>query len=595
MTSGTIIGSTSNEYIDSRIEWSSTANISTNSSSIIATLQYKRNNTGFQTYGTGNFSITINGRKTSVTKALTITENEWVTAVSATITVNHNEDGAKSIVIKGEGGMSGTTLTSTSCSDTVKLDTIARASIIDAVSNRYLGEYCAVKWKPLSKSFRYKLKFSMGNWAYTTNAIHPNQTSNYLYTAYLIPLNVAVQIPNSLTGTMTVSLYTYSDVNATVQVGSVSTKQFTITVPNNEDTKPYCSTMTVSPVSNLGASFAGLYIQGISKVKVASTDVGKYGATVVWKSVRVEGVDYGSSNDYTSNHLLGYGNVSVKLTIKDSRGITNSKTETITVIPYSKPRVVPVTGEASVVCGRCDSSGNWSDSGTYLKIKAGRSYSLCMSGGVQKNFCGLRYRYKKVADSDYGDWVTLLSITNTATEEVITSPLLNGALSAQTSYMVQVDAVDSIPNHTPVTFTIPTDKVYLHKAGSKNSLGIGEYVEESNTVSIAENIAVKVKNSINGVFMGTKVVSGVSSFDIQTKYADFTSTSGNERQTMFIFGAANASLVYGVARVSNNGTTQWQGTTGVELSTKSGGILTVSLPTTAYDLFTIISSRKFTL
>lgn len=95
--------------------------------------------------------------------------------------------------------------------------------------------------------------------------------------------------------------------------------------------------------------------------------------------------------------------------------------------------------------------------------------------------------------------------------------------------------------------------------------------------------------------MGTKAVSGVNSFDIQSKYADFTNTSGNERQTLFIFGAANASLVYGVARVSNNGTTQWQGTTGVTLSTKAGGILTVTLPATAYDLFTVISSRKFTL
>ena len=160
--------------------------------------------------------------------------------------------------------------------------------------------------------------------------------------------------------------------------------------------------------------------------------------------------------------------------------------------------------------------------------------------------------------------------------------------------MVQVDAVDSIPNHSPITFSIPTDKVYMHKAGDINALAIGKYAETANTVDIAENIAVKVRNSINGVFMATKVVSGVSSFDIQTKYAEF-GTTGNERQTLFLFGAANASLVYGLARVSNNGTTAWQGTSGVTLSTKVGGILTVTLPTTAYDLFTIISSRKFTV
>ena len=78
MASGTINGSTGNEYIDAKIVWSSTSNISTNKSSVTAALYYKRNNTGYTTYGTGTFSITINGTKTSATKSITITESSWV-------------------------------------------------------------------------------------------------------------------------------------------------------------------------------------------------------------------------------------------------------------------------------------------------------------------------------------------------------------------------------------------------------------------------------------------------------------------------------------------------------------------------------------
>ena len=73
MAGSTINGSTGNEYIDAKIVWSSTPNTSTNKSSVTAALYYKRNNTGFTTYGTGTFSITINGTKTSATKTLTIT------------------------------------------------------------------------------------------------------------------------------------------------------------------------------------------------------------------------------------------------------------------------------------------------------------------------------------------------------------------------------------------------------------------------------------------------------------------------------------------------------------------------------------------
>lgn len=525
----------------------------------------------------------------------------WIDLKEGTVVVNTGYGVTKDVAISSSWVVNESysatwfpyTGTYAKASVTVTLPMIASASTITSAPTVILGNKCSITWTPQAASFRYKLKFSMGKWSYTTGTIHPNQTSAYTYTGYIIPLDAARQIPDDPEGTMTVTLYTYSDSAATKQIGSVDAEEFKVTVPDNVNTKPYATSMVLSPVSSLGDAFAGLYIQGLTKVKVTSTEEGQYGATVAWKNVTVESKIYGVGTNFTSEYLLGYGTINVTLTLQDSRGFTNSKTMSITAIPYTKPRVVPIANEKSIVCARCDANGNLSDSGTYLRIKARRSFALCMANGVQKNFCGLRYRYKKSTDSDFSTWQNLLLSSNTTTEEVDTI-LFDGTLSATTSYVVQIDAVDTIPNHALVTFDIPTDEVYLHKAGSIGSLGFGEYVEDPNIISIAKNKSIRLKSSINGVRMANVSVSGTKELDIQTKYLDFSGT-GNERQTFFVFGEANGVIVYGVARVANNGTTKWGGTSGVTLTTKSGGVLTVVLPATAYDIFTVISGRDFSV
>ena len=56
MASGIIYGTTSNQYIECKIEWSSSFDIEKNRSQVSAVLYYRRTNTGFTTYGTPDFS-----------------------------------------------------------------------------------------------------------------------------------------------------------------------------------------------------------------------------------------------------------------------------------------------------------------------------------------------------------------------------------------------------------------------------------------------------------------------------------------------------------------------------------------------------------
>lgn len=502
MPSGTIIGSTDNQYIDAKIEWSATTITASNSSKVTAALYYKRNNTGFQTHGTGTFSITIGGYKSSVTKYLTITENAWVKAVEATVTISHDTDGSKSVTISSSGSISGTSLSSTMCSDTVDLETIPRASSISSASNTTLGKACSIRWTPMSASFRYKLKFSLGEWSYTTGAIHPNTTSAYTYTGYTLPLAVANQLPKAKTGTMIVTLYTYSNSSATTQVGSASAKTFTVTVPNDSTTKPTVS-MSLTPVSSLGSTFSSLYIQGKSKVKATISAEGKYEASISSYSMTTQGKSYGSP--YQSGYLSTSGTVAVTGKATDSRGYYNTSTQNITVIPYSKPKILPVSGESSIICARCDANGNLSDSGTYLKIKAKRSYSKVTSGGSQKNFCQIRYRYRTESASSFSDWQSLLAKSTTSTDTVNTT--LSGIVSSvTTAYVVQVGVVDDIGETAAVQFYIPTDfaVVDIPEAHKGRRIGIGRYAENSDEPGIDMGMPIH-GGGVDNLTLGEKI------------------------------------------------------------------------------------------
>lgn len=540
---------------------------------------------------TARYYVSINGgAETTYNVSYTLPQNSTKTIVDTTITITHKNDGTGSVKVRTwmDTDISAGVVEK---SQSLTLTTIPRASAITSAADRTLGTACAIKWTPLSNTFRYKLKFSIGTFSYTTGAIHPNTTSDYSYTGYSLPIaDIAPKITgNPPTGTMTVTLYTYSDSNASVQVGDASSKTFKVTVPNNAETKPSIS-MSLTPVNSLASQFTSLYIQGKSKVKATISGSGKHSATVTSYEMYADGKNNGTLQ---SDYLSKSGSIAIKGRVYDSRGFYNEDTKNITVIPYAKPSLVHTSGEKTIICARCDASGNLTDSGTYLKIKAKRSYSKVVSGGAQKNFCQIRYRYKPEGGS-YSAWTTILGSSSLGSDEVVTSALLGGALSVQTTYFVQVQAIDDIGEYSTTTISVPTDRVYLHKAGAIRSLGVGKYAESENTIDIADDIAVRARNSINGVFMGAKAVSETNSFDIQTKYTEFTGV-GHSRQTLFIFGTANASLVSGVARVSDNGATLWQGTSGVALSTKAGGVLTVTLPTTAFDIFTVISGAKFTL
>lgn len=423
---------------------------------------------------TAKYFISINGgAETEHTVSYTLPLKETKTILDTTITVTHKGGGSGTVAVRTwmDTRISAGVVEK---SQSITLATIPRASAIESASNVTLGNRCSVKWTPKSSSFRYKLKFALGGWNYTTEAIHPNKTSAHTYSGYTVPLEVAKQMTSANSATMTITLYTYSDSGATVKVGSESSKNVIATVPENEHTSPTVDFTSLNPTGDLASPFTGLYIQGYSKVKAMLATDTKLGASVSALNITVNGKTY--DDPFESDVLNQTGKLTVKATVKDSRGYYGTNYREIDVIPYSKPYVQAKSGESSIIVARCDSSANLTDSGTYLKIKAKIVYSKVEANGTQYNYGKIKFRYRKEGGGYPNEWQTIHDCKTTNSDEVITPPLLNGALDTKSNYQVQIIASDDLGfDPTPITFSIPSDDVYMDRPAGGKSIALGGY------------------------------------------------------------------------------------------------------------------------
>lgn len=291
------------------------------------------------------------------------------------------------------------------------------------------------------------------------------------------------KLPSSTEGKLKFTFRAYSNSAYSDQIGADSYKEITLSIPEIDATQP-TATMTLTPVSLLTTeALKTLYIKGKAKVTASvSGGKGKYGATITSYKVSIGGKT--ENSPYTSDYLITSGDVTITGTVTDSRGFSRTYTEKITVIDYAAPRILPASGEDEVIAARCDASGNLSDNGTYLKIKAKRDYSKVVYSGVQKNFCAIQYRYRSDGGS-FSEWTTILA--NSASSDEVDTGALLGSLDVASSYFVQVRVIDNVGEATSTSITISTEKVYWHRAGSLGSFGFGKYAEEANTFDIAED------------------------------------------------------------------------------------------------------------
>ena len=495
MASGTITFSkstSSGSYIQGKIEWSATADKTANASSVSAKLYVRKGNPNLTltepTSGSWTYSLTVNGSKRSGSISKSVLTN-WVLIATKTISkISHDSDGKKKIAISGS--VKAPTVTSyaghtTSGSESVSLDTIPRATSIESLScaTSYFTGTLTYKYTPKSSSYynRCNISLNLDGTFIAVKSIDLGKKSASQQTATVTLSDSELEtiykkLPNAKKGTLRFTFRTYSDSGYSKQIGDAVYKEVTLSIPNDSTTQP-AVTMSLAPVGSLPAAFNGLYVQGKTKVKATLDAEGKFDASIKSYGMKVDGITYDSGDSYTSGYLTKTGNFTVYGYANDSREYTGSTSDEITVIGYSKPKILDV--EAS----RCDKDGNIADDGTYLKIIAKRSYSPVKSDGVQKNFCEIQYRYKLASAASYSAWKTILAGDNLSSDQLETGALLDGGLSIASTYHVQVQAIDVIGERAYTDIIIPTDTVHNHK--TKSGWGFGKYCEGENLLDVA--------------------------------------------------------------------------------------------------------------
>jgi hypothetical protein len=260
---------------------------------------------------------------------------------------------------------------------------------------------------------------------------------------------------------------------------------------------------------------------------------GKYGASIVASNITVNGSTYASP--YESGILSVAGKISVKAVAKDSRGFYGTNYEEIEVIPYRRPYVSAKSNENSIIAARCDASANFTEEGTYLKIKAKACYSKITAGGAQKNYASIKYRYRKEGGA-YSAWQTILDGRAQGSDEVITPPLLGGSLDTTASYQVQIIATDDFYDSAPITIAVPSASVYMDRPAGGKSMGLGGYSSGDGNLDI---------------FWKTKARGGLSLFDAKGDEIPLDSTMPLPRAQVSADYDPN-NLANGVHVIANN-------------------------------------------
>lgn len=245
-------------------------------------------------------------------------------------------------------------------------------------------------------------------------------------------LNAMASI-KSFTGTFAVSSFSGS-----TQIGSTSSKTATVqTTASNS--APTISGFTYADSYTTTKNLTGndqLFVQDYSTLKVTpGTATAKNGASISNYTASCNGLSASSSSGaaISVGKITKSGSVTVTLTVTDSRGYTASVSKTITVIPYSKPKISSVTLRRT------------NDIEAEMQLKFNGSISAVTVDGTQKNsVVYVRYRYKKTSETSYSSYTSIVSATTRSGTSFSYSNLELCNLDANASYDFHLQIQDKL-------------------------------------------------------------------------------------------------------------------------------------------------------
>ena len=303
-----------------------------------------RSNTQYHTHNgiPETFKVSVNGTQV-LDQSFTpnVPAGTLVGVKSGTVTISHDADGSKTISVSASfsGSNPGYYAPITgSCSGTVKLTTIPRASSISIDSPSIeCGNTININGSSASKNFTHKIYATWNERKSELVTIASGTTTPSF--SYTIPTAWEKDLPNSTSGIATFTLETFSGST------SVGSKSVNATIKVRSSVVPSIDSIEITDANSVCAGI-GQIVQSQSRLKFAITYSGAQGSTVTSVSTKFEGQTYNGSS-ITIGTVKGSGSISYTTTIYDSRGRSSQISGKVTVSAYSSPSLTNVSAKRS--------------------------------------------------------------------------------------------------------------------------------------------------------------------------------------------------------------------------------------------------------
>lgn len=442
-----------------RVEWESSQDITTNSSTITWRVKSAGGIDGKFVWAR---KLTVNIGGINVLRKLDDFQM-WSNKIlgSGSFTLTHDQSGNATLNAGAEVAIYTFDINSTKYGYSVDLPQIPRASSI-SVSGNTMGSQITILISKADPSFTHTIDFQFGNRRYP---LAQQTISVSLW--WTPPLELADQITYGTSGTGTMSCITYDRNN--VKVGETSIN-VTLNVPVY--VKPSIKSFLPS-ISSTKPNGYGKYVKNHSTVQWDAKVEGIYGSVIRKCVIDGPNLHYESTHidtEYTaiSSTLTTYGNKSYTITITDSRGRTASMTQSINVVDYNPPVIT------SANSFRSDQDGNMDISGMYVTHKINSSfYTLDGNNHIQ-----IVAYSKEGASETYGKGDIIKDDANNQTQYTYT---MTQTFDVSKTYDFKFIISDTVGGSHTVSTHVGTKNVPLNIAGNNKSVAIGGFAQNSST------------------------------------------------------------------------------------------------------------------
>lgn len=270
-----------------------------------------------------------------------------------------------------------------------------------------LGETVTVTINRIIADSTTSLTYKIGDTVLKTIDLETGTTDSYKALA-----TVGGNFSNALTGTLVIEATTSKDGTTY----GVITTTVVLTIPESGAPLLNCGVGQVWGSDVPSSAKLSAFVQSRTGAMLNGQFIAQYGASTAKLVFKIEGVEYekdmaGLPQTSISgpSAITGSGTIPWSATLTDSRGLSTTRTGSITVLPYSAPKI------QSFSVSRADENGKTIIDGTYAYISLQASVSSLVVSNVEKNALSFHVEYKKADETDWTvcDTVTGSSISGT--------------------------------------------------------------------------------------------------------------------------------------------------------------------------------------